>query len=149
MFNPSREDARQLFFDTWRKYQTQEPVTGIESMVLELVLQHPEYHALLSKPAQYLDSDYPPELGTTNPFLHLSLHLAINEQHSINQPAGIQQRYADLLARHDEPHAAQHALMECLAEMIWQAQRQQTPPDAAVYFDCLDRTIALKSKPQI
>lgn len=141
MFNPSREDARQLFFDTWRKYQTQEAVTGLEAMVLELVLQHPEYHALLSNPAQYLDSDYPPELGTTNPFLHLSLHLAISEQYSINQPAGIQQRYADLLAQYGEPHAAQHALMECLAEMIWQAQRQQTAPDAAIYFECLDRKI--------
>lgn len=141
MFNPSREDVRQLFFDTWRKYQMQETVTGLEAMVLELVLQHPEYHALLSKPGQYLDRDYPPELGTTNPFLHLSLHLAISEQQSINQPAGIQQRYADLLAQYGEPHAAQHALMECLAEMIWQAQRQQTPPDVAVYFECLDRTI--------
>ena len=145
MFNPSRADARHLFFDTWRKYQAQEPVVGIEAMVLELVLQHPEYHALLSRPEQYQDSDYPPELGTTNPFLHLSLHLAINEQHSINQPVGIQQRYADLLAQHGEPHAAQHALMECLAEMIWQAQRRQTAPDAGVYFECLDRKIALKS----
>lgn len=141
MFNPSREDARRLFFDTWRKYQVQEPVAGIEAMVLEVVLQHPEYHAMLSQPERYMDSDYPPELGSTNPFLHLSLHLAINEQYSIDQPPGIKQRYSALLAQSGDPHAAQHALMECLAEMIWQAQRQQTTPDAGIYFDCLDRKI--------
>ena len=141
MFNPSREDARRLFFDTWRKYQTQEPLAGIETMVLDVLLLHPEYHALLSKPEQSLARDYPPELGDTNPFLHLSLHLAINEQFSIDQPPGIKQRYTTLLAQHGEPHAAQHALMECLAEMIWQAQRQQTGPDAGVYFDCLERKI--------
>ncbi len=141
MFNPSREDARQLFFETWRKYQIQEPVTGIEAMVLEVILQHPEYHALLSKPEQYLVADYPPELGATNPFLHLSLHLAINEQHSIDQPPGIKQRYAALLTQTGEPHTAQHALIECLAEMIWQAQRQQTAPDAGIYFECLDHKI--------
>jgi len=141
MFNPSRADARRMFFDTWRKYQAQQPLVGIESMVLDVVLQHPEYHDLLSKPEQNLDSDYPPEFGSTNPFLHLSLHLAINEQHSIDQPPGIRQRYAALLALHGEPHAAQHALLECLAEMIWQAQRQQSTPDTGIYFDCLDRKI--------
>ena len=141
MFNPSREDARRLFFDTWRKYQAQESLIGLETIVLDILLLHPEYHALLSKPGQYLERDYPPELGDTNPFLHLSLHLAIAEQYSIDQPPGIKQRYATLLARQGEPHVAQHALMECLAEMIWQAQRQQTAPDAGVYFDCLDRKI--------
>lgn len=141
MFNPSREDARRMFFDTWRKYQAQEPLAGIESMVLDVVLQHPEYHALLSKPEQYLECDYPPELGAANPFLHLGLHLAINEQRSIDQPPGIRQRYDALLARHGDAHAAQHALLECLAEMIWQAQRRQTAPDPGIYFDCLDRQI--------
>lgn len=142
MFNPSREDARRFFFDTWRKYQTQEALAGIETLVLEVVLLHPEYHALLSKQEQNLERDYPPELGSTNPFLHMSLHLAISEQLSIDQPPGIKKRYATLLAQHGEPHAAQHALLECLAEMIWQAQRQQSAPDAGIYFDCLDRKIA-------
>lgn len=145
MFNPSRDEARQLFFDTWRKYQSQETHIGLETLVLETVLQHPEYHALLSQPERYRDSDYPPELGATNPFLHLSLHLAIEEQHSIDQPSGIQQRYAALLAKTGDAHAAQHELMECLAEMIWQAQRQQAAPDPQIYFDCLDRKIGLQA----
>ena len=141
MFNPTRDQARQMFFEVWRKYQAQEALVGIESLVLEVILQHPEYHAMLDKREQYLERDYPPELGETNPFLHMSLHLSINEQRSIDQPTGVAQRYAMLLARHGDPHAAQHALMDCLAEMIWQAQHHHTAPDAAIYFDCLDRKL--------
>lgn len=138
MFNPSREDARRGFFETWRKYQAREPVAGIEAMLLEVILQHPEYHALLSKSDQNLDRDFAPEHGETNPFLHMSMHLAINEQLSIDQPPGIKQRYQALLTQHGEAHPAQHDVMECLAEMIWRAQRERIPFDAKVYLNCLD-----------
>ncbi|MDP2963053.1 MAG: DUF1841 family protein [Sulfurimicrobium sp.] len=139
MFNPSRDQARQFFFDTWHKYNQHQPLSALESMVLEILLQHPEYHALLANPERYQDRDYLPEQGETNPFLHLSLHLAIAEQLSIDQPPGIKGRYHKLLEQYGESHGAQHRLMECLGEMIWQAQRHRTSPDPAVYFSCLDR----------
>jgi hypothetical protein len=75
----------------------------------------------------------------TNPFLHLSMHLSISEQLSIDQPAGVKLRYLALAARLGDEHAAQHAVMDCLAEMIWQAQRQNLPPDALAYLECLDK----------
>ncbi len=137
MFSPSREDARRGFFEVWRKYQAHAPVADMEAMLLEVILQHPEYHALLAKPDHYQDRDFAPEHGETNPFLHMSLHLAINEQLSIDQPPGIKQRYQTLLAQHGEAHAAQHDIMECLAEIIWRAQREQMPFDAAVYLKCI------------
>ena len=127
-----------MFFDTWHKYRAQEALSGIETLVIEVVLQHPEYHAILDKPDQYLDRDYAPEQGETNPFLHMSIHLAISEQLSIDQPAGLKTRYESLLAQTGEAHAAQHEVMDCLAEMIWQAQRNQTPPDPVLYLACLD-----------
>lgn len=139
MFNPSRDQARQFLFDTWHKYRQHQPLSALESMTLEILLQHPEYHALLNNPERYLDQDYLPEQGETNPFLHLSLHLAIGEQLSIDQPAGIKGRYQKLLEQGGDPHHAQHQLMECLGEMIWQAQRNRTQPDPLVYFACLDR----------
>jgi hypothetical protein len=138
MFSPSRDQVRQMFFDTWRKYRAQEALSGIETLAIEVVLLHPEYHAILDRPAQYLDRDYPPEQGETNPFLHLSMHLAINEQLSIGQPFGVKARYESLLAKTGDAHAAQHEVMDCLAEMIWQAQRNQTPPEPALYLNCLD-----------
>lgn len=139
MFNPSRDQSRQFLFETWRKYGQHQPLTGLESVLLEILLQHPEYHALLSAQEKYLEREYLPEQGETNPFLHLNLHLAIAEQLSIDQPPGIKGRYQRVLASCGDVHEAQHGLMECLAEMIWQAQRHRTAPDPEIYFACLDR----------
>lgn len=141
MFNPTRDQARQMFFDTWRKYRAGEPLSGIETLVIDVVLQHPEYHATLEQSDRYLDRDFPPEQGETNPFLHLGMHLAIAEQLSIGQPFGLTERYEKLLARYADAHAAQHQVMDCLAEMVWQAQRSGTPPDPRIYLECLDKKL--------
>jgi len=146
MFAPTRDQARQLFFDTWAKYRRQEILMGIEQIVLEIILQHPEYHDMLGNPESFQDKDYPPEMGDTNPFLHMSMHVAIREQLSINQPFGICDRYSSLLRQTENEHETMHRIMECLAEMLWQSQRHQTTPDAAVYFDCLDRQLAAHQK---
>lgn len=145
MFKPSREQARQLFFDTWRKYRQREVLSGIETIALEVILQHTEYHPILDDAERYLGKDYLPEMGDTNPFLHMSMHMAIKEQLSINQPIGICQRFARLQKNTGDEHVAAHQMMECLAEMIWQAQRNQTTPDAGIYFDCLDKQLNSKS----
>lgn len=137
MFNPSRQDARQFYFDTWRKYQEKQPLVGAELIALDIMLAHPEYYALLNQPERYGEQDFPPELGETNPFLHLSMHLAISEQLSIDQPAGVRDYYQKLCALFQDEMRAQHEMMDCLAEMIWQAQRHQTAFDPAIYFECL------------
>lgn len=139
MFAPNRDEARHFLFDTWRKYRQREILSGLEDMALAVILQHPEYHAMLDDPERYLDRDYLPEMGETNPFLHMSMHLSIAEQLSIDQPPGIRERFQRILKKTGSEHDAAHVVMECLAEMIWQAQRANSAPDAAVYFDCLDR----------
>ncbi|HJT51848.1 MAG TPA: DUF1841 family protein [Nitrosospira sp.] len=139
MFNPSRDQARQFFFDTWRKYKLRGMLTPMEHMAVEVILLHPEYHGMLDDVERYQDKDYLPEMGATNPFLHLSMHLAIKEQLSIDQPPGIRRRYERLLRKFGDEHTVMHQIMECLAEMIWQAQRTNTAYDASVYFECLDR----------
>ncbi|ARU32821.1 hypothetical protein CAP31_02900 [Sulfuriferula sp. AH1] len=141
MFNPSREDARQFYFETWHKHQQKLPLVGAELIAIDIMLAHPEYHALLSQPERFESREYSPELGETNPFLHLSMHLAIQEQLSIDQPAGIRKHYQALLHKHQDAMTAQHEIMDCLAEMIWQAQRQQTAFDPAIYFACLKKKI--------
>ncbi len=139
MFQPSREQARLFFIDAWRKYRQQRAIDPLETLAVEQMLRHPEYHAVLEDDEASLARDWLPEMGETNPFLHLALHLSISEQLSIDQPPGVAARYRALLARLGDEHAAQHAVMECLAEMIWQAQRHRLPPDGAAYLDCLDR----------
>jgi hypothetical protein len=148
MFNPSRDQVREFFFGVWAKYRGGQPLEGAETLALPVLLQHPEYHALLDQPDHYRERDYPPEFGETNPFLHLSMHLALAEQASIDQPPGIRERL-DLLARQlGDRMEAEHAAMDCLAEMIWQAQRQGSAYDLSIYFDCLDgKSLGKKERP--
>ena len=141
MFNPSRDQVRQFFFDVWTKYRAGQPLAGAEQPALDVVLAHPEYHALLEQPDRFLDRDYLPEGGEANPFLHLSMHLAISEQLAIDQPPGIRARYAALLQQVGDAMDAQHAVMDCLGEMIWQVQRYQTAFDSAAYLRCLDQRL--------
>ena len=136
MFDPSRDQVRDTFFETWRKYRAGEPLAGIETIALEVVLAHPEYHAMLGAPDRYRERDYQDE---ANPFLHMSLHMALEEQLSIDQPPGIAGHFQALVRRHGERHAALHEALECLAETMWRAQRDKSPPDAAAYLDCLER----------
>lgn len=136
MFNPSREQVREMFFDTWRKYRAGQPLAGIESLALDMILLHPEYHDVLSAPARYRDKDYTDE---SNPFLHMSLHLALEEQLSIDQPAGIRRLFDELLSKKRERHTALHEALECLAETVWRAQRDAVPPDALAYLSCLEK----------
>ena len=136
MFNPSREEVREMFFGAWRKYRAGEPLAGIESLALDVILLHPEYHGVLSLPQKYREKDYSDE---TNPFLHMSLHVALEEQLSIDQPPGIVRLFKDLSLRKGERHSALHQAIECLAETMWRAQRDNAPPDATAYLGCLER----------
>ncbi len=146
MFNPTREQSRDFLFEAWRKFRSGEPLTGMESIAVELISAHPEYHRLLDDRARYLsqfrDRDFPPEFGETNPFLHLNMHMAIREQVSIDQPRGVRAHHAALSAKTGSALEAEHEMMDCLGEMIWQAQRQGTAPDATIYLDCLVRKLS-------
>ena|ERR1035437_878955 len=143
MFNPSRDQARCFFIDAWRKQAQGLPMSPMELIAVDIVTMHPEYHELLGNDSAELDQvltrEWTPEQGETNPFLHLSLHLAIEEQLSINQPAGLCAIFNGLLARHGARHAALHVVLECLGETVWRAQRDKAPPDGAAYLECLRR----------
>lgn len=142
MFAPSRDEARRFFIETWEKYRRGEPLAGLERIALQVIILHPEYHAMLERPAQYRDRDYRPESGEMNPFLHLSLHLAVEEQLAIDQPHGIGSLFRRLLAKTGSEHDAKHRVLECLGETVWQAQRDGTAPDEKIYLECLERQAA-------
>jgi hypothetical protein len=137
MFEPTRDEARLFFFETWRKHRAGEPLAGLEQTVIGILLMHPEYHAMLGAPDRFIEEDFAPEAGGTNPFLHLSLHLAVEEQVSIDQPPGIRAAAADLVRRQGSVHEGRHAVMHCLAEMIWHVQKHRAPFDVVRYLDCL------------
>jgi len=139
MFNPSRDQARRFLVDAWRKRREGLPATPLETLAADLVELHPEYHALLEAGDEALAREWTPEDGETNPFLHLSLHLAIAEQLQIDQPPGIRAACEALAARRGDRHAALHDILDCLGETVWRAQRDRTPPDSAAYLECIRR----------
>ena len=141
MFNPSRDEARRFLVEAWRKRRELLPATPLETIAADLVAIHPEYHALLDDGDAALNREWTPEDGETNPFLHLSLHLAIAEQLQIDQPPGVRATCEALTARHGDRHAALHDILDCLGETLWRAQRNRTPPDGEAYLECMRRKL--------
>jgi hypothetical protein len=140
MFNPSREQVRRFFCDTWKKQQHHQPLAGAEIAAAEIMQRHPEYHALLNAPEVVLNQEWTPEEGQMNPFLHLSLHLAIHEQIAIDQPPGIRRNF-DLLRMRLDAHPAEHVILEALGETIWEAQQKGGPMDAEAYVARIERQV--------
>ena len=139
MFTPSQHDVRRFFCETCRKHRANEILTPLEAIAADWIVQHPEYRDALSDVEAALAADYPVEQGQSNPFLHLSMHLSIAEQISIDQPPGIRNAFIALAQRLDSEHEAHHQMMECLGEMIWTSQRNGLPPDGIAYIECVKR----------
>ena len=137
MFQPSQHDVRRFFCEAYRKQLHSLPLTPIETLAADWVLEHPEYQAELGDLDAALEASYAVEDGRSNPFLHLSMHLSIVEQCSIDQPRGIRDAVQRLAARLGSLHDAHHEVMECLGQMVWASQRSGLPPDGHAYLDCV------------
>ena len=139
MFAPSQHDVRRFFCETARKQRERLPLTPMETLAAQWIERHPEYADELADLERALAASYTVEEGRSNPFLHLSMHLSISEQVAIDQPRGIKQAHDLLAAKRGSAHEAQHALMDCLGEMIWASQRSGLPPDGHAYLECARR----------
>ena len=137
MFQPSQHDVRRFFCELRRKQRERLPLDAMEAQAAPWVAEHPEYHADLDDLEAALQAVYEVEAGRTNPFLHLSMHLSIAEQVSIDQPRGIRQAVELLASKRQSLHAAHHEVMECLGEMIWASQRSGLPPDGQAYLEAV------------
>jgi len=137
MFAPSQFDVRRFFCDTLRKHREGVPLSPMETLAAQWIAEHPEYHADLADADAAVAAAYAVEDGRTNPFLHLSMHLTISEQCSIDQPRGVRQAVELLAARRASLHDAHHEVMECLGQMVWASQRSGLPPDGFAYLDCV------------
>jgi hypothetical protein len=135
----NRASLRRLYVEAWRKHRASLPVEPLEDQIIRVVELHPEYARVLESDDEALERDYTPEGGQTNPFLHMSLHLAVREQVATNRPAGIADVHRALVARLGDVHEAEHAMIDCLGEALWQAQRSGRAPDEAAYLDALRR----------
>ncbi|RMH38441.1 MAG: DUF1841 family protein [Gammaproteobacteria bacterium] len=141
MFGQDRAQLRQFWLQTFQKMQRNAPLSPLESQIAEVIDMHPEYHQFLSQPETAQEREFLPELGETNPFLHMGLHLGLREQLSTNRPAGLRPLFDKLCQHCGDRHAAEHIAMDCLAECLWKAQRAGTPPQDNDYLACLRRRL--------
>ena len=139
MFVHDRNSSRRFFIDVWKKYQSGQPLQPLEDLVFAVIMEHPEYHALLDQDENILVQEFTPDMGVTNPFLHLGMHIAIREQIGSDRPAGIRKIYQDLTDKTGSIHDVEHCIMECLGEILWTAQCNNTLPDEETYLDCIKR----------
>jgi len=138
MFGNNRNELRQVYLSCWQLKKNKLPMDPMQEIVGNIVELHPEYHDLLEN-GESIDQDFSAETGESNPFLHMSMHIALHEQISTNRPEGINDCYQRLCLLQGGPHDAEHAMMECLGEALWLAQRNQTTPDEASYLECLKK----------
>lgn len=141
MFGNDRDGMRQFFCDCWKKEKTKQPLEPLEAQIVAVVKEHPEYHPILEDAEQAKAREYLPELNETNPFLHMSMHLSIREQMGMDRPTGVRSLMQTLVNRLGQ-HKAEHEMMDCLAEVLWQAQKNASAPDDQQYLQCLE----MKSK---
>jgi hypothetical protein len=139
MFTPSQADVRRFFCSVYAKARSGQALEAIEIIASQWMEEHPEYHADFADADAALEKMYDVEAGNTNPFLHLSMHLSISEQCSIDQPHGIRQAVELLTARRNSLHDAHHEAMDCLGQMVWESQRAGRPPDGDAYIACVQR----------
>ena len=138
LYGSDRGGMRRAWVEAWSKAGAGQPLEPLERVLAEVISDHPEYHAVLESP-DALSREFPPETGGSNPFMHMGLHVAIREQLATARPSGVRELYTTLQSRIANRHRIEHALMECLAETLWDAQRAGAAPDEARYLDRVRR----------
>lgn len=138
MFGTDRNQLRQMYKTAWDKFQQSQPMTPLETQITEVIKEHPEYHNFITQ----LEKDFLPEMGETNPFLHMGLHLGLREQLSTNRPAGITTIYQQLTGLKGNHHDAEHEMINCLAEAMWSSQANNLPPSEEDYLKCLNKLLS-------
>jgi len=140
MFGQNRQQLRQFYHDAWQKKLANETLSPLESVVTQVISEHPEYHGIFNSDAS-LEQEYFVENGQTNPFLHMGLHISLHEQISTDRPAGIRNLYQQLQEKFGDAHNTEHQMMECLTESIWLAQRNNQAPSESDYLSVLQQLL--------
>jgi len=139
--NMTREQLRQTYAEAWRKHVEHRPISPLEALVVDVLVLHPEYQILVSKPLEAQDYEHGTQGAAENPFLHMGLHLAVREQLAIDRPPGIRALHHALQAAGHAGHDAEHVLMQALGETLWEAQRAGRAPDELDYLAKARRAI--------
>lgn len=141
LFGADRNEYRQIYFTAWHKFLSEQPLEPLEQQIVDIIKRHPEFHKILSEPEINLDKEYFPELGETNPFLHLALHQAVLDQISVDLPKGIRKMYQDLTLRFGDDLTAEHCMMYSLIIGMNDAGGDLQKFDNDAYFERMKKAL--------
>lgn len=141
IFSHDRDKLRKQYLDVWNKANSKQSLEPLEELIADVIRDHPEYHKLLASGSAALHSEYYPEHGQSNPFLHMGMHIALREQVATDRPRGITDLTRKLLLQYRDGHEMEHRMMECLGESLWLAQRNNSQPDEQTYMENLRRLL--------
>lgn len=136
-----RDQLRRAWLEAWRKHRGGLPLEPLEAQLADVVSAHPEYHVLMEAGPESASRDWTPEGGESNPFLHMGLHMAVREGVATDRPPGLRAVFLALAEASASAHEAEHRLLECLAETLWEAQRAGRPPDEATFLERARRLV--------
>jgi len=137
LYSTQRTDMRQMYFDAWQKHQHQKPLEALEQQIVDVIIDHPEYLYLFENPEKYIDYDFNPEIEPTNPFMHLSMHLAIRDQVNTNQPAGIRDLFVTAVNKKGDALDVEHCFMQVLITEMYSIQNELREFDSELYLEQL------------
>ena len=137
MYGSDRQQMRSVFFDAWKKFRNNESLSGVEPLIIAVAQQHPEYQGILDNPEQHSQREYFSELGDSNPFLHMGMHITLLGQLQMDTPKGIVECFRQLQANGGDEHQAQHRMMACLDAYIRRLQIKAEVAGADEYLSCL------------
>jgi len=141
VFNQDRSQLRRFYFQSWNKYKNNLAMEPMETIVATLIKQHPEYHDFFNDLEKNQNKDFTPDMGQSNPFLHLGMHISIQEQLSTQRPAALSPLYQSLCKKTDDAHEAEHQIINCLGEMLWLSQKNNQPLDETTYIECVKKLL--------
>ncbi len=141
MYPLNRDEMRRAYFTAWEKFKAQQKLEPVEQQIVQVIIDHPEYHYIFDSPKKYLEVEFFPELGEVNPYMHLAMHLAIRDQIAVDKPDGLRAIFEQLAKKHSDVLPAEHEMMECLAHSLWHAMQPNSTFDAEAYMESLRKLV--------
>jgi len=132
MFSADRTQIRQMYQTSWHKHQQNQPLHGVEQLIVNVIQQHPEYQQLITDSTMTTQEYAANHQG--NPFLHMGMHIALAEQLATDRPSGIRALYQQIVSQATDAHQAEHQIIACLDHILHHAQQTNTSPDEQAYL---------------
>jgi len=128
---------RKVYFDAWQKAVNNEPVSALETIIIDVIQRHPEYQAIFANRDLFENLQEEAFPLDHNPFFHLGLHVTIIEQVNVDKPVGVRSIYQSLLKKYHDKTDVEHKMMGCLAKVLVTAFQQNNDANEQYYLQLL------------